>query len=171
VSLKIVEITKTHNRKIFDCGDEALNTFLKTQARQKNSKNISKTRIICKTTQVQTILGYYTLTGYSVMAPKNHKLYHNYPELLSGVKLAKLAIDKSQQSRGYAAYLIMDAIMKNIETSVNIASVGLFVDPKTTQLQSFYEKHGFIKVNPDTVASNEMWIPTEICKKLLAISQ
>ncbi|MCF6318060.1 MAG: GNAT family N-acetyltransferase [Proteobacteria bacterium] len=163
MSLKIVELTKAHNRKQFDCGDETLNTFLKTQARQKNTKNIAKTRIICQSTQPTIILGYYTLTGHSAIAPKTHKLYQNYPELLSGVKLAKLAIDKAHQTKGYSSYLIMDAIMKTIETSFNIASIGLFVDPKTIQLQTFYKKHGFITVNPD---SNEMWIPTETCKQL-----
>jgi GNAT superfamily N-acetyltransferase len=165
--LEIVELTRHHNRKEFDCGNDELNMFLKTQARQKNSKKISKTRIIYQTSQADKIIGYYTLTGYSVIAPKKHKLYQNYPELLSGVKLAKLAIDKTHQSHGYGAYLVMDAIMKNIETSFNIASIGLFVDPKTTELQLFYKKHGFIKVNPDIPDSNEMWIPTETCKQLL----
>lgn len=166
--LKIVELIKSHNRQEFDCGDDELNLFLRSQARQKNTKNISKTRIICDSTDSNRILGYYTLTGCSVIAPKSHKFYQNYPELLSCVKLAKLAIDKFHQSHGYAGYLIMDAIKKTIETSNNIASIGLFVDPKTKKLCNFYRNYGFIKVNPNNSDSNEMWIPTKVCQKLLA---
>ena len=163
MSLIIEELTKQHNRSLFDCGVDELNKFLQTQARQKNSKNISKTNVLCLESDPQKIIGYYTLTGYITKAPENHKIYKSYPEPLSGVKLARIAIDRKYHSSGYGDFLLQDAILKTIIVSEQIATIGLFVDPKHPEIEPFYKRYGFIHVRPDDPNSYEMWLPTNTC--------
>ena len=99
----IEEITQQHNRKAFDCGVTELNQFLQRQARQKTAKNISKTYVAVQGSALDVIIGYYTLTGYSVITPPAHRDYKKYPHPLSAVKLARLAVNQSQQKRLRAA--------------------------------------------------------------------
>ncbi|MCU7923126.1 MAG: N-acetyltransferase, partial [Candidatus Thiodiazotropha sp. (ex Dulcina madagascariensis)] len=66
MSVIIEEITRQHDRKAFDCGISELNQFLRQQARQKTGKHISKTYVACRDSAPTTIMGYHTLTGYSV---------------------------------------------------------------------------------------------------------
>lgn len=82
----IEEITRQHERKTFDCGVTELNRFLQQQARQKTVKQVSKTYVACLDSAPTSIIGYHTLTGYSVTAPLAHRDYQNYPHPLGAVK-------------------------------------------------------------------------------------
>ena len=99
MSIIVEEINKQHHRNKFDCGVIELNKFLQQQARQKTVKNISKTYVICQKSEPTIIIGYYTLTGYSVTTPPNSKIYKKYPHPLNAVKLARLAVDRLQQGQ------------------------------------------------------------------------
>ncbi len=95
----IEELTRQHTPKAFDSGVTELNQFLQQQARQKAVKHISKTYVLCRDSAPTAIIGYHTLTGYSVTTPPAHKDYKKYPQPLSAVKLARLAVDRSQQGQ------------------------------------------------------------------------
>ncbi|NYZ70051.1 N-acetyltransferase, partial [Endozoicomonas sp. SM1973] len=110
----IEPINKQHNRKDFDCGVTELNQFLQQQARQKAAKQIAKTYVACQDSAPTTILGYYTLTGYSVITPPTHKDYKKYPHPLSAVKLARLAVDRSQQGQCLGEKLLVDAVYRTV---------------------------------------------------------
>ena len=163
--LLIIEaITKKHNRKSFDCRVPELNQFLQHQARQKSDKHIAKTYIVCRGASPTDILGYYTLTGYSVITPPDHKDYKKYPHPLSAVKLARLAVDQSQQGQGLGEILLIDAIHRTVAVAEQISTIGLFVDPMTPAVVPFYQQYGFLPVDPTRL---EMWLPIKTCQDLL----
>src|SRR5210317_1875426 len=110
--LIIEEITQKHNRKAFDCGVEELNRFLQQQARQKNVKHISKSYVACRDSSPDTVIGYQTLTGYSVTTPPRHGDYKKNPHPLSSVKLARLAVDRAQHGQRLGERLLVDAIYR-----------------------------------------------------------
>lgn len=159
----IEELTKGHDRKTFDCGVAELNHFLKQQARQKNAKNISKTYVATHQSAPSTIIGYHTLTGYSVTIPPVHRNYKNYPHPLSGVKLARLGVDLSQQGQKLGERLLIDAIYRTTLVAQQIATIGLFVDPLTPQIVPFYQQYGFVSAVPDDHSRLEMWLPIKTC--------
>ncbi|WP_206196913.1 hypothetical protein [Zooshikella ganghwensis] len=129
MSIVIKELTPAHDRKAFDCGVTSLNQFLQRQARQKAAKQISKTYVACPSAEPTKILGYHTLTGYSVTPPPDHKDYKKYPHPLSAVKLARLAVDRSQQGQRLGERLLVDAIYRTVLVAEQISAIGLFVDP------------------------------------------
>ncbi len=159
MSISIEEVTKRHNRKAFDCGVIELNNFLQQQARQKTKKHISKTYVACRDSVPNTIIGYHTLVGYSALIPPDHKYYNKYPHPLSALKLARLAVDCSQQSKGLGKRLLIDAIVRTVLVAEQVSAIGLFVDPMSPKVVPFYKQYGFLPAD----SGIEMWLPLETC--------
>ncbi len=159
----IEKITRQHDRKAFDCGVSELNQFLQQQARQKTTKHISKTYVACQDSAPTTIIGYYTLTGYSVITPPAHRDYKKYPHPLSAVKLARLAVDCSHQGQRLDEQLLIDTICRTVLVAQQISAIGLFVDPMTPEVISFYQQYGFLPADPGDCSHLEMWLPIKTC--------
>lgn len=166
MSVTIEEITRQHNRKIFDCGITELNQFLQQQARQKTVKHISKTYVACRISAPTTIIGYHTLTGYSVTTPPTNRDYKKYPHPLSAVKLARLAVDRSHQRERLGEQLLIDAIYRTLLVAKQISAIGLFVDPMTSSVVPFYQQYGFIPADTDDHSRLEMWLPITTCMEI-----
>jgi len=163
----IEEITRQHNRKKFDCGINELNQFLQHQARQKTVRNNAKTYVACTGPKATTVIGYYTLTGYTITTPPACRNYKNYPHPLSAVKLARLAVDRSQQGQRIGERLLIDAIYRTGLVAQQISAIGLFVDPMMSQVIGFYQQYGFLPAIPDDNTHLEMWLPVKTCMALL----
>jgi GNAT superfamily N-acetyltransferase len=163
VTLIIEAISRLHDRNSFDCGVAELNVFLKHQARQKTAKHISKTYVACLDSRPTGIVGYYTLTGYSVLTPPAHKAYKKYPHPLSATKLARLAVDRTHQGERIGELLLIDAINRTALAAEQISAIGLFVDPMTQEVVPFYSQYGFIPADPSDSSRIEMWLPIDNC--------
>lgn len=163
MSIIVEEITQQHSRKAFDCGVTELNQFLQQQARQKTAKHISKTFVACWDSAPTVIIGYHTLTGYSVTTPAAHRDYKKYPHPLSAVKLARLAVDRLQQRQGLGERLLIDAIYRTVLAAQQISAIGLFVDPMSPEVIPFYQQYGFLPANSDDHSRIEMWLPIKTC--------
>jgi len=163
MSIIIEAITPQHNRKVFDCGVTELNLFLQQQARQKTAKRTSKTYVACRDSIPDTIIGYHTLTGYSVTTSPAHKDYKKYPHPLSAVKLARLAVARSQQGLGLGERLLIDAIYRTVLVAQQISTIGLFVDPMTPEVIPFYQQYDFLPADAQDHSRLEMWLPIKTC--------
>lgn len=166
MSVVIEEITQQHNRKAFDCGVPELNQFLQHQARQKTAKHISKTFVACRDSAPSSIVGYHTLTGFSVTTPPSHRDYKKYPHPLSAVKLARLAVDRDNQGQHLGSRLLIDAIHRTVLVSQQIAAIGLFVDPMTPEVIPFYQQYGFCSADPSDQSRLEQWLPIKTCVEI-----
>ena len=168
MSVIIEEITRQHNRKTFDCGIDDLNGFLRHQARQKTAKQISKTYVACKTAEANSIIGYHTLTGYSVVTPPTHEDYKKYPHPLNAVKLARLAVDRSHQKQRLGEKLLVDAIYRTVLVAEQISAIGLYVDPMSPEVIPFYQQYEFLPADPDNHSRLEMWLPIKTCIQIVS---
>ncbi|ENE0998457.1 N-acetyltransferase [Escherichia coli] len=169
MSVIIEEITQQHNRKLFDCGNHELNQFLQQQARQKTVKHIAKTYVACRNSAPANIIGYHTLSGYSVIIPPVSREYKNYPHPLNAVKLARLAVDRSNQGEHLGEKLLIDAIYRTLLVAEQISAIGLFVDPLTPKVMPFYEQYGFLKADCGDKSRTEMWLPIKTCIETASI--
>ncbi|MER2473067.1 GNAT family N-acetyltransferase [Photorhabdus laumondii] len=163
MSVIIEEITQQHDRREFDCGVSELNQFLQQQSRQKTVKHISKTYVACRDSVPTTIIGYHTLTGYSVTIPLVHRDYKKYPHPLNAVKLARLAVDCSHKGQRIGKQLLIDAIYRTVLVAQQVSAIGLFVDPMTPEVIPFYQQYGFLPAYPNDNSCLEMWLPIKIC--------
>jgi GNAT superfamily N-acetyltransferase len=155
--LRIEDLGKDHDRKHFDCGEPALNSFLQTLARQQQDKGISKTFVLVDTAQPKTILGFFSLTACEVVAEDlPPALAKKYPARAPGAKLARLAIDRSRQRRGYGQILMIEAMKKALLVADNIGIIGFFVDAKGHAARVYYEQFGFLSFRERPL---EMFLP------------
>jgi GNAT superfamily N-acetyltransferase len=143
--LQVEELKKHHNRKHFDCGDLALNSFLQVLARQQQDKGISKTFVLCDSANPTTILAFFALAACEVVSDDLPlPLAKRYPTRAPGAKLARLAVDRRQQRKGYGQILMVEAMRKALLVADHIGIIGFFVDAKNHASRVYYDQFGFI---------------------------
>lgn len=145
-------LNKIHNRNDFDCGNELLNNYLKTQAGQDAKRKLSACFVLTET-ETKAIKGFYTLSNNSIplnsfpttIIQKLPKSYTSIPTTLLG----RLAIDKKYQGQGIGKILLIDALKRSFQNAQIIGSFAIVVDPIDENAEAFYTKYDFIKL-PDS---------------------
>jgi GNAT superfamily N-acetyltransferase len=146
--LIIRPLDANHNRSGFDCGTIPLNDFLRKTARQHRDKGLSNTYVLVDDESPADILGFFTLSFLEVDAsalPPDHTRRLPKTSRLPAAKLARLAVDKRCQRKGYGAILLADAVKRIVATVKESGGiVGFFVDAKEVKVRQFYLGFGFI---------------------------
>ena len=137
-------ITKKHNREAFDCGDPALNEYLRRYARKSHELGGAKTFLAIDNTGNKTILGFYSLSPASIS-------YARVPEVVSrglarhdvpGFRLARLAVDRKVQGRGLGGQLILAAGKRCLLAAAEVGGVVLVIDAKNARAAGWYAAYG-----------------------------
>lgn len=135
-------ISEQHQVNSFDCGNAALNDWLKRKALKNEKSHDSRTYVIC---EGQIAIGYYCIATGSVdhtEAPA--VLKRNAPDPISVMILGRLAIDKTKQKLGLGKALLKDAILKTLTVSKEVGVKALVVHAISEEAKQFYLSHGFI---------------------------
>ncbi|EMQ2878897.1 GNAT family N-acetyltransferase [Vibrio navarrensis] len=138
-------IGKHHDRDVFNCGDEALNQFLRRHARQSHEKGGAKTFLAVSESN-ETILGYYTLSPASVAyerAPeviKRGLARHDVPVF----RLGRLAVDLSVQGQGLGGQLLLAAGRRCLLVAAQAGGVALLIDAKNERVAEWYASYGAV---------------------------
>ena len=143
--LKIGPLGKKHDRVVFSCGNNALDTYLKKRASQDAKKKIA-TVFVMTENQDRAVIGYYTLSATSILLAdlpsETAKKLPKYPQVPATL-LGRLAIDSHCQGMGYGDILIIDALRRALLATTEIASYAVVVDAINERARSFYEHYGF----------------------------
>lgn len=163
----IVPLEKGHDRQSFDCGDEALNRYLKRQARQDAEKFVAAPFVLIEP-EAPVIRGYYTLSASLIplnelTAELTRKLprYDNLPVTLLG----RLARDKTIPDKGIGTFLLLDALHRSLEQVKHIASVAVVVDAKDDNAERFYRHFDFI---PFQTTPRRLFLPMKKIESIFA---
>lgn len=136
-----------HDRAVFSCGTEALDNYIKKQASQDVRKKVAI--VYVATLDSKTILGYYTLSQYSVQMKdipvELSKKFPKYPALPATL-LGRLARDFSTRGQGVGELLLLDALNRAVAMSEQVASAAVVTDAKDQKAVDFYKKYGFIEL-------------------------
>src|SRR2546428_12638649 len=122
-------IRRKHDREAFDCGEEALNEFLRRYARKSHELGGAKTFLAIDDADNKTILGFYSLSPASVDYARTPEIIrrglarHDVP----GFRLARLAVDRSRQGQGVGGQLLLAAGRPRRFGSAAGAGVGCVV--------------------------------------------
>ena len=142
----IEPISRLHNRKLFDCGDDEVNRFLRDLALQDHEKDMSRTMVLVDDAADQTrIVGYHTLAMSQVRQediPKDKpKIKRSIPVVLLG----QLGVDRALHGRGFGELLLMDAQARVDEISRRTGIRAMMLDARNERLAMWYERHDFIR--------------------------
>lgn len=164
MALRIQLLEKRHDRSAFDCGYSLLNDYLKKQARQDVSRDLSACFVL--TDDDDIVKGYYTLSANTIrredfpaeLIKKLPPVYIDLPTTLLG----RLAVDNSLKGQGFGEILLMDALNRSWTTTGSVGALAVVVDPIDEKAQQFYNKYGFILLP----GSGKMFIPMKTIKGL-----
>lgn len=142
---KIEPLGKKHDRVVFSCGIDALDTYLQKRASQETKKKIATTFVMVEGL-TSAVIGYYTLSATSILltdlpdeTARKLPKYPNVPATLLG----RLAIDSRYQGRGYGELLIIDSLRRAFQATTEVASYAVVVDAINECARSFYEQYEF----------------------------
>jgi ribosomal protein S18 acetylase RimI-like enzyme len=162
---RIELLDKSHDRDSFNCGSELLNQYLQQIARQHNQKGISRTFVLVDTEQPQTIIGFFTLCLCEIRTTKlPSNLAKKYPITVPGIKLARLAIEKSWQRKGIGEILMVEAMKRSIIIADNAGVIGLFVDAKDEAAKGYYSRYDFVSLEDNPL---EMFLPLATIRQII----
>lgn len=137
-------IHKKHDREAFDCGDEALNQFLKQYARKSHELGGAKTFLAIGDSDNKTIFGFYSLCPASVEYARTPEIVrrglarHDVP----GFRLARLAVDRKLQGQGIGGQLLLAAGRRCLLASAEVGGVALVIDAKNERAAAWYAGYG-----------------------------
>ncbi len=137
-------VSKSHNRKAFDCGDAAMNDFLQRFARQSHEQNASKTFCAIDDAAPSRILGFYTVAPSAVAhdgvpAAMARGLARNE---VSGFKLARLATDIKVAGQGLGGQLLASAALRCLRLAAEGGGILLIIDAKSERAAQWYRNYG-----------------------------
>lgn len=168
MTLRTVTLEKTHNRRQFDCGEPALNDFLRNVARQSSDKRATRSYVLVEEDQAR-ILGYYTLVPSSIELPDGSLLKNRYPANPPVIRLARLAVGLPYQGRGFAKFLLVNALIRAAQALDAVGGIGCAVDAKNEQVKRFYEKFGFVQIDNLDSDALALWLPFRQCREVVEI--
>ncbi|MES2041586.1 MAG: GNAT family N-acetyltransferase [Pseudomonadota bacterium] len=163
LSLRIVQLDQTHERKHFSSQSELLNRYFKQQVMQDIRRRV--TACFVATESIGQIAGYYTLASSSVVLTSlpadAQKKLPRYPSV-PVVRLGRLAVDNSFAGKGVGGVLLADALERS--ATAQIAAYALVVDAKDAAAAGFYQHFGFIALQ-DTPLS--LFLPLDSVRALI----
>jgi len=137
---------KCHDRTRFDCGEEALNAFLRRHARKSHEQGGAKTFLAIDDGDGESILGFYSLGPASVS-------YQRTPQIVKRglaryevrvFRLARLAVDHSVQGRGLGGQLLLAAGRRCLLVASQVGGVALLIDAKNPRVAGWYAGFGAV---------------------------
>jgi GNAT superfamily N-acetyltransferase len=139
-------IGKHHDRDAFDCGEEALNEFLRRYARKSHELGGAKTFLAIDDTDNKVILGFYSLSPASVAYARTPDLVkrglarHDVPAF----RLARLAVHRRAQGQGLGGQLLLAAGRRCLLASAEVGGVALLIDAKNERAAQWYAGYGAV---------------------------
>jgi predicted N-acetyltransferase YhbS len=156
MQVQIQALSSTHDCKGFDCGTPLLNEWLATMAGQQQKKNIARTFVLVDVASQADILGFYTLT-VSEVSREGLPNPGKFPRRVPVVRLGRFAVQAALQGKGLGKFLLLNALERIVEISLNAGIAAIVVDAKDAKAADYYRRYDFIP-SPDNPL--QLFLPT-----------
>lgn len=130
-----VPLTADHDLATFDCGEPALDDWLRQRA-LRNESRFSRTYVVCAADRV---VAYVCISAGSVeRATAPGRMRRDAPERIPVSIIGRLAVSREYRGQGLGADLLADAL-RRIASASRIIGVGaVMVHAKTDAAKRFY---------------------------------
>lgn len=138
----IEKLRRDHPIDSFDCGEEALNQWLRKYSLQNQGAGAAQSYLGLVD---GVVVGYYSLAVgqiESIEAPEGLRkrlARHPIPIML----LARLAVDKNWQRKGVGRALLRDAILRTLQAAEIAGICAIAVHAKDNVARRYYEQFDF----------------------------
>jgi GNAT superfamily N-acetyltransferase len=151
-----VPLTAEHDLSAFDCGESALNDWLRHRA-PKNENRFSRTYVVCEGNRV---VAYFGISAGAVgLAAAPGKVRRNAPDTIPVSVIGRLAVSRDHAGKGLGADILSDALRRIAVASQSIGIGAALVHAKDEVAKRFYMKCAeFIEYPED---SRTLFLPIE----------
>lgn len=164
--ITVEPLGRQHDRTAFHCGADALDRYLKQQARQDADKRVAAPFVAVNPPNTR-VLGYYTLSASVVtltdLPDELTRKLPRYPQLPVTL-LGRLAVDQSVRGQRLGEHLLLDALHRSLTHADEIAAMAVVVDAKDENAAAFYRHYGFI---PLQAQPRRLYVPMRVVAQLL----
>jgi GNAT superfamily N-acetyltransferase len=130
-----VPSTPDHDLAGFDCGEPALDEWLKDRA-PRNESRFSRTYVVCAENRV---IAYYCISAGSVeRAHAPGKVRRNAPDTIPVSVIGRLAVSRDHSGKGIGADILSDALRRIAVASQTIGIAAVLVHAKDDAVKRFY---------------------------------
>jgi GNAT superfamily N-acetyltransferase len=151
-----VPVTAEHDVSAFDCGEPALNDWVRHRA-LKNESRFSRTYVVC---EGKRVVAYFCISAGAVeRAAAPGRLRRNAPDKIPVSVIGRLAVSRSHAGKGLGADILADALRRIAVASQSIGIGAVLVHAKDDAAKRFYMKCAeFIEYPED---SRTLFLPIE----------
>ncbi len=151
-----VPLTSEHDLSGFDCGEPALNDWLRHRA-LKNESRFSRTYVVC---EGNLVVAYFCiLAGAVERAAAPGKVRRNAPDTIPVSVIGRLAVSRDHAGKGLGADILSDALRRIAVASQSIGIGAVLVHAKNEAARRFYMKCAeFIEYQED---SRTLFLPID----------
>lgn len=143
-----IERLDRHDRSQFDCGNAALDGYLRERASQDMRRRLNSCFVAVD--EAGALAGYYTIAATSVpidkLSAERARRLPRYP-VVPAVLLGRLAVSRSHQGKGLGLALVADALLR--ASRIEAMAYAMVVDAKEDAAAQFYIHLGFEATNDD----------------------
>lgn len=150
-------LTADHDVSGFDCGEPALNDWLRHRA-LKNESRFSRTYVVCD--DGKRVVAYFCISAGAVeRAAAPGKVRRNAPDTIPVSVIGRLAVSSDHAGKGLGADLLADALRRIAVASQSIGIGAVLVHAKDEAAKRFYLRCAeFIEYPED---SRTLFLPIE----------
>ncbi len=151
-----LSLSAEHDCSAFDCGEPALNDWLRDRA-LKNESRFSRTYVVCEGTRV---VAYVCVAAGAVeRSAAPGKLRRNAPDGIPVSVIARLAVSRVHAGQGLGADMLSDALRRIAVASQSIGIGAVLVHAKSDAAKRFYMRCAeFIEYPAET---RTLFVPIE----------
>ena len=134
-------LSASHDIRRFDCGNQALNIWLRQRAARNQREGSSRTWVV--TDGARVVAFYASATAVVARTEATKRAARNQPDPLPAMLLGRLAVDRDHQARGLAAAMLKHFLLKALEVADLTGLRLVLVHAKDMQAAGFYRRYGF----------------------------
>ncbi len=151
-----VPLTAAHDLSGFDCGEPALNDWLRHRA-LKNESRFSRTYVVCEGDRV--VACFCISAGAVERAAAPGKMRRNAPDTIPVSVIGRLAVSRDHAGKGLGADLLSDALRRIALASQSIGIGAVMVHAKDDAARRFYLRRAEFLEYPED--SRTLFLPIE----------
>ena len=135
------KLSPEHDLSGFDCGEPALDDWLRRRAARNEASGASCTYVVCAG---EKVAGYYSLAvGAVAHAGSPGRIKRNMPDPVPVMILGRLAVDQAFQGQSIGAALLRDAVLRTLQAAEIAGIRATLVHAVSERAKRFYEAQGF----------------------------
>ncbi len=146
----IQRLASHHDRRQFDCGNPALDDWLRLRAGQFERRDLARVYVAAKPGDT-VVAGYYAISNHRVSfeaLPSEEA--KGLPKIdVPVVLLGRLAVDRAVQRQGLGSLLVVDALRRAQHVSEHSGVRAVEVHAADEAARGFYLKLGFVPLCDD----------------------